>query len=97
MVSEAGQVEGEEEELGSGCYFGEVSLVGGGPRAATVTARGSLVCARLDKARYSYSYFSKQHCISKTLSFLDVLASQGVALSLTHVMKLGSKFLSFSL
>ena len=63
MVSEAGQVEGEEEELGPGSYFGEVSLVGGGPRAATVTARGSLACARLDKARYSYCYFTKQQCI----------------------------------
>ena len=63
VVSEAGQVEGEEEELGPGSYFGEVSLVGGGPRAATVTARGSLACARLDKARYSYFYFTKQQCI----------------------------------
>jgi len=38
--------------LGPSDYFGEIALMLDRPRAATVTARGALKCAQLDRARF---------------------------------------------
>jgi len=47
---------GEESEvvgqLGASDYFGEIALMLDRPRAATVTAQGSLKCVKLDRARF---------------------------------------------
>jgi len=50
-----GNSEGVEEEvglLGHSDYFGEVALLFDRPRAATVKARGKLVCVKLDRPRF---------------------------------------------
>ena len=42
----------EVGHLGPSDYFGEIALMLERPRAATVTAKGALKCAQLDRARY---------------------------------------------
>ncbi|XP_038067661.1 cAMP-dependent protein kinase regulatory subunit-like isoform X4 [Patiria miniata] len=42
----------EVAKLGPSDYFGEIALVLNRPRAATVIARGSLKCAKLDRERF---------------------------------------------
>ena len=52
---------GEESEvvgqLGASDYFGEIALMLDRPRAATVTAQGSLKCVKLDRARWGSNIF----------------------------------------
>ena len=48
--SEGGKAE-EVGHLGPSDYFGEIALMLDRPRAATVTAVGSLKCVKLDRAR----------------------------------------------
>ena len=43
--------------LGPSDYFGEIALMMDRPRAATVTAKGTLKCAQMDRARYHYIYY----------------------------------------
>lgn len=38
--------------LGAGCFFGEMGLMTGAPRTATVIARSDIECYRLDKAAF---------------------------------------------
>jgi CRP-like cAMP-binding protein len=44
---------GPELTLGIGSFFGEISLLDGGPRSATVVARGPVVCLALSQARFT--------------------------------------------
>jgi CRP-like cAMP-binding protein len=44
---------GPELTLGIGSFFGEISLLDGGPRSATVVARGPVVCLALSQARFA--------------------------------------------
>jgi CRP/FNR family transcriptional regulator, cyclic AMP receptor protein len=44
---------GPELTLGMGSFFGEISLLDGGPRSATVAARGPVVCLALSQARFA--------------------------------------------
>ena len=57
------EAEGEETQevghLGPSDYFGEIALMLDRPRAATVTAKGPLKCAKLDRARLIMLYLSK--------------------------------------
>jgi len=39
-------------ELGPSKYFGEMAILNDAPRAATVTAKGALKCAKMDRARF---------------------------------------------
>jgi CRP/FNR family transcriptional regulator, cyclic AMP receptor protein len=41
-----------EVELGPGGFFGEMSLLDGGPRSATVVALGRVTCLRLTRPRF---------------------------------------------
>lgn len=38
--------------LGPGSFFGEMALLDGGPRSATLTARGDVVCLAITRARF---------------------------------------------
>jgi CRP/FNR family transcriptional regulator, cyclic AMP receptor protein len=40
-------------ELPAGGYFGEMSLLDDGPRSATVTAKGDIVCLAITRARFT--------------------------------------------
>ena len=42
----------EVGRLGPSEYFGEIALLLDRPRAATVAARGPLMCVKLDRARF---------------------------------------------
>jgi CRP/FNR family transcriptional regulator, cyclic AMP receptor protein len=44
---------GPELTRGIGSFFGEISLLDGGPRSATVVARGPVVCLALSQARFA--------------------------------------------
>lgn len=43
---------GKKVTLGPGCYFGEMSLIDGGPRTATVTAVTPVVAAALNSSNF---------------------------------------------
>lgn len=40
------------QELGPGDHFGEISVLDGGPRSATVTAEGPVLALRLDRSNF---------------------------------------------
>jgi len=42
----------EVDTLGPGNYFGEIALLCNRPRVATVVAKGTLKCAKMDRARF---------------------------------------------
>jgi len=52
QISDEGSEPREVGRLGPSEYFGEIALLLDRPRAATVTARGSLKCVKLDRARF---------------------------------------------
>ena len=42
----------EVDTLGPGNYFGEIALLCNRPRVATVVAKGTLKCVKMDRARF---------------------------------------------
>ncbi|CAF4652423.1 unnamed protein product, partial [Rotaria sp. Silwood1] len=42
----------EVDTLGPGNYFGEIALLCNRPRVATVIAKGTLKCVKMDRARF---------------------------------------------
>ncbi len=39
-------------QLGAGSFFGEIALLDGGPRSATVAAKGPVVCLAINRTRF---------------------------------------------
>ncbi len=72
-----GTYDREVAQLNGPCFFGEMSLLTGEPRSATVIANGEVECFRLDKAAMQ-GVLAARHEIAETLA--RVLAERQVTL-----------------
>ena len=69
LVDEPGKGRVKVSELHGPCYFGEMGLLTGDPRTATISARGDVECYRLDKTAF-------QDIVSARPAIADELARQ---------------------
>lgn len=74
-------IEREVAKLGAGTVFGEMSLLTGVPRTATVTAETDVECFRLDKGVFQ-RVLRERPALAK--HFAEVLAKRKVALEAAH-------------